>query len=160
MKIKRVTANNRRRLFEIETKDRALPFPYAKAQPEPTTDDPIVELFVDPELAREAFTYVLASGAEGSVHIDWVLDHNEDPAYLADLLVHRLTVEAVKRFETSPLSAREIARLLHTSPTQLYRLIDTTNYTKSAKQLFTLLHALGCEVEFTIKDHALKPAAR
>jgi hypothetical protein len=34
---------------------------------------------VDPELGREAFTFRLASGAEGSVPIDAVLEYNEDP---------------------------------------------------------------------------------
>ena len=43
-------------------------------------------VYVDPELAREAFTFVLASGKEGSVHIDHVLEYNNDPATLRDLL--------------------------------------------------------------------------
>lgn len=33
-------------------------------------------MFVDPELGREAITYRLESGREGSVHIDAVLEYN------------------------------------------------------------------------------------
>ncbi len=36
---------------------------------------------IDAELGREAFTYRLACGAEGSVHVDSVLDVNADPDY-------------------------------------------------------------------------------
>jgi len=53
------------------------------------------------ELGNEAVTYVLRSGAEGSIHIDHVLEYNQDPDYLAELLSHKLAVEAVKRIEKS-----------------------------------------------------------
>jgi hypothetical protein len=36
--------------------------------------DPIAELFVDPEAAREAFTYMLRSGRTGTVHVEQVLE--------------------------------------------------------------------------------------
>ena len=58
----------------------------------------------------------LESGAEGSVHIDSVLEYNEDPGYMADLALYRLSQEARERFEASGLSAREVARSLGTSP--------------------------------------------
>lgn len=51
-------------------------------------------MYVDPELGREGFTYQLSSGAEGSVHIDAVLEYNEDPSYMAELTMYRLTQEA------------------------------------------------------------------
>ena len=35
-----------------------------------SSTDRIAEVFVDPELGREGFTYRLSSGDEGSVHID------------------------------------------------------------------------------------------
>jgi len=85
-------------------------------------------LYVDPELGREGFTYLLVSGAEGSVLVDYVLDYNEEPGYMRDLLLCNLTVEALDRLEASPLSRREIIRRLGTSPAQFCRLIDLTNY--------------------------------
>ena len=152
MKITSVRANNRKRVFEVVTRSGEWSFPYGKTDPSPTPADPIVELFIDPELAREGFTYVLASGAEGSVMMDHVLDYNEDPGYMRDLLLHNLTVEALKRLETAALSKREIIRRLGTSPAQFYRLLDTTNYRKSVDKMLALLQVLGCEVEVTVRE--------
>ncbi len=85
---------------------------------------------VDPELGREAFTYVLKSGREGSVHMEQILDYNEDPTYIRDAILYKLTIEAQKRIRRSALSKREIIRRLGTSATQFYRLIDQKNYKK------------------------------
>ncbi len=151
MKITSVTANNRKRAFEVTTRRGQWPFPYSEAEPEPTTSDPLVELYIDPELGREGFTYLLASGAEGSVLMDHVLDYNEEPGYMRDLLLYNLTVEALKRLEASSLSKREIIRRLGTSPAQFYRLIDPTNYRKSVDKLLSLLQVLDCEVEVIVR---------
>ena len=151
MKIRRITANNRRREFLIHTSSaRELAFPYAKADPVPSPDNPLTDVFVDEELGNEAFTYTLRSGEQGSVHIDQVLEFNEDPEYLADLLAYELSVEAKRRLEMSSLSRRQIARRLDTSVPQLHRLLDPTNTTKSLKQLVALLHVLGCDVELVV----------
>ncbi len=159
MKLLSVAANNRRHLFEVRTRRQDFVFPYAKADPAPSAGDRIAEVFVDPELGREAFTFRLASGAEGSVHIDAVLEYNEDPSYMADLALYRLTQEAQARFEKSGLSTREVARSLGTSPTQLYRLLDPTNYTKSLRQLMALLYLLGCDVDVEIKERPGRAAS-
>lgn len=151
MKIASVAANNRKRAFEVVTRRGQWLFPYSKAEPSPTPLDPLVELYIDPELGREGFTYVLASGAEGSVHIDHVLDYNEEPGYMRDLLLYNLTVEALDRIEASALSRREIIRRLGTSPAQFYRLIDPTNYRKSVDKLLSLLQVLDCEVEVIVR---------
>jgi hypothetical protein len=151
VKVTSVTANNRKRAFEVKTRRGQWLFPYSKAEPEPTTSDPLVELYIDPELGREGFTYLLASGAEGSVLVDHVLDYNEEPGYMRDLLLHNLTVEALERIEASPLSKREIIRRLRTSPAQFYRLIDPTNYRKSVDKMLALLQVLDCEVEVIVR---------
>jgi len=151
VKISSVTANNRRKVFEVATRRGQWPFPYSKAEPSPAASDPLVRLYIDPELGREGFTYLLASGAEGSVHIDHVLDYNEEPGYMRDLLLHNLTCEALDRIEASPLSKREIIRRLGTSPAQFYRLIDPTNYRKSVDKMLALLQVLDCEVEVVVR---------
>jgi hypothetical protein len=118
-------------------------------------------VYVDEELGREGFTYELESGAEGSVHMDAVLEYNDDPGHLADLMIYRLTVEAQNRLEDSPLSTREVARRLGTSLSQLYRLLDPTNYRKSVRQMASLLYILGCDVEVRVTDRkAGEPAAQ
>jgi hypothetical protein len=159
VKILSVATNNRRHAFEVRTRRQQFVFPYAKASPAPSTGDRVAEVFVDPELGREAFTFRLDSGAEGSVHIDAVLEYNEDPSYMADLALYRLTQEARKRFEISGLSTREVARSLGTSPTQLYRLLDPTNYSKSLRQLLSLLYLLGCDVDVEVKDRPGRAAS-
>jgi hypothetical protein len=151
VKITSVVANNRKRAFEVETRRGQWLFPYSKAEPEPTASDRLIELYIDPELGREGFTYLLASGAEGSVLMDHVLDYNEEPGYMRDLLLHNLTVEALERLQTSPLSKREIIRRLGTSPAQFYRLIDPTNYRKSVDKMLMLLRVLDCEVEVIVR---------
>lgn len=152
MKILGVMVNNRKHVFEVRTRRGTLVFPYAKCDPAPSPADRVTEVFVDPELGREGFTYRLNSGVEGSVHVDAVLEYNEDPAYMAELMLYRLSQEAKERFEESGLSVRQVSQLLDTSPTQLYRLLDPTNYAKSLRQLISLLYVLGCEVDVEIKE--------
>jgi hypothetical protein len=130
------------------------PFPYSEADPRPNVDNRIGEVFVDKELGNEAFTYILESGEEGSIHIEQVLEYNEDPKYLADLLTYKLSLEAQKRFETSELSRRQVAKRLKTSVPQLYRLLDPANTRKSMKQLVALLHILNCDVDLVVRKRS------
>lgn len=151
MKIRKVAANNRKHAFEVTVGRGVLPFPYSKADPSPVASDPVARVFVDGELGREGFTYVLRSGAEGSVHVDAVLEHNEDPAYMRDLLLYELTLQAQICMEESPLSQAEILRRAKTSPSQVARLLDASNKTKSVDKLVVLLGAMDCEVEFNVR---------
>lgn len=153
MKIKSVTVNKRKSQLELAVRSgKRFPFPFAKMNPLPTSSNPLVSAYVDDELAREAVTYVLRSGAEGAVHIDHALDYNEDPRYLTDLMIHKLTVEVERRVERSGLSRRELARRLRTSVPQLYRLLDPTNTQKNLGQLMALLQLLDCEVRLVGKS--------
>ncbi len=155
MKIRTVTFNNRRNEFTVTTRSgNTYAFPYAEADPHPSSEDRIEELFVDKELGNEAFTYILKSGEEASVHIDQVLEYNEDPKYLAALLTYKLTLEAQRRIEGSSLSRRQIAKRLNTSVPQLYRLLDSANTRKSMNQLVSLLHVLNCDVDLIVKNRA------
>ncbi|MGB5715604.1 MAG: hypothetical protein WBN81_00740 [Gammaproteobacteria bacterium] len=152
MKIRSVTFNNRRNEFAVVTRSGATyTFPYLEADPQPSSDDRIGEVFVDKELGNEAFTYILESGEQGFIHIEQVLEYNEDPKYLADLLTYKLTLEAQEGVEGSGLSMRQIAKRLKTSVPQLYRLLDPANTRKSMSQLVALLHVLDCDVELIVK---------
>ena len=155
MKIRSVTLNDRRNEFAVTTRSgNTYAFPYAEADPRPSSEDRIEELFVDKELGNEAFTYILRSGEVGSVHIDHVLEYNEDPKYLAELLTYKLILEAQRRIEGSSLSRRQIAKRLNTSVPQLYRLLDPANTRKSMNQLVSLLHILDCDVDLIVKKRA------
>ncbi len=150
MKILKVTADSRHRRFDVATRRGVLPFPFGRCDPAPSPQDRLADVYVDSELGREAFTYRLASGAEGSVHIDSVLDVNADPDYIARLGMYELTLAAKDRLAASGLSVRQAAERLGTSPTQLYRLLDPTNYSKSARQLLGVLALGGASV--TVSD--------
>ena len=151
MKIRSVKTNNRKKAFEVRTHSKVFTFPYAKAEPPPSSSDPVSQVAVDKELGREGFVYTLDSGAEGTIHIEQVLEYNQDPGYLRDLLLYKLTIEAQKRVEESALSKREIIRRLGTSATQFYRILDQTNYRKSVDQVLNLLHVLDCDVDLVVR---------
>src|SRR5262245_7077295 len=151
MKIARVQVNNRRKTFEVTAAGKRLEFPFAQLQVSPTAADRIAKVYVDRELGAEGFTYVLESGRDGTVHAEQVLEYNRDPDHLRDLLLYRLTLEAQKRISKTRLAKREIIRRLGTSPTQLYRLLDQTNYRKSIDQLLRLLQVLDCDVQLVVR---------
>lgn len=126
MKIRNVEINNRKNEFTVTTWSGSVyVFPYSKADPYPKPDNRIKKLFVDKEFAREAFTYLLESGEEGSIHLEQILEqileYNYDPTYYAELLIYKLSLEArqrVEKSETLPLSNLWSAHLL-VKPQQL-----------------------------------------
>lgn len=151
MKIRTVHYDNRKKAFEVVTNAKSYSFPYAKLAARPSGQNPIKRVYVDEELGNEAFTYELASGDEGTVHIDQVLEYNRDPRYMRDMLLYKLTLAARERVKRTRLSKRELIRRLGTSPSQFYRLLDQTNYSKSIDQLMALLGILDCEVDLVVK---------
>ena len=153
MKVQKVSINNRRKEFSVATRaGTVFTFPYAEADPGPSSTNRIEKVFVDRELGNEAITYVLNSGDEGSLHIEQILEYNEDPNYMADLLTYKLTLEALNGIENSDLSRRQIAKRLKTSVPQLYRLLDPANTSKSINQLVALLHVLNRKVDLVVND--------
>ncbi len=157
MKIENVRANNRKKAFEIETGAGAYTFPYALLELQPSPKNRIIEAFPDEDLGREGFTYRLANGCEDTVHLDAVLEYNQDPGYLNDLLLHRLTLEAQKAVKCSDLSKRELIRRLGTSASQFYRLLDSTYSKKSVGQMLALLHLLGRDVDVVVSPQRSWP---
>jgi hypothetical protein len=160
VKIQSVSTNNRRHRFEVHTHRGVYDLPYSRTSPSPTPTNKVVEVGPDPDLGNEAFTYRLASGDEGSVHLDSVLEFNEDPEYMADLTLYNLSVEAKRRLESSGLSMRQVADTLGTSPTQVYRLLDPDNRRKSMRQVVALFSVLGCDVEVHVRERSDGTTAR
>jgi predicted XRE-type DNA-binding protein len=151
MKIQSVTHNNRKKAFQVKMSKKLFQLPYSKVNPQPCAPYPITRVFVDKELGSGGFTCVMESGKEGAVHSEQVLEYNQDPHYMRDTLLYKLTIEVQKRVEASALSKREIIRRLGTSATQFYRLLDQTNYRKSVDQLLSLLHVLDCDVDLLVR---------
>jgi hypothetical protein len=151
VKISEVAIDNRRRAFQVRAGGRTFTYPFSKARPQPTPRDRVVFATIDRECAKEVFVYRLESGAEGDVHIEEVLEYNRDPGFERKRLLYQLTVEAQDRLARSPLSKREIIRRLRTSPSQLYRILDQTNYRKSIDQVIALLNVLECDVDLVVR---------
>ena len=151
MKIRGVTLNNRKKEFVVRTRSKTYVYPYARLHVRPTPKNRVAKVHVDKELANEGFTYILDSGKEGTIHIDQVLDYNQDPAHLKELLLYKLTIEAQKRVKSSALSKREIIRRLGTSAAQFYRLLDQSHYRKTIGQMMALLHILDCEIDIVVR---------
>jgi len=157
VKIRSIRANNRKRVFEVHGAARTFAFPYALLRVRPTRENRVAGVFPDEELGGEGFTYRLEDGTEDTVPMDAVLEYNRDPAYLNELLLHRLTVEARAAVAATGLGKRELTRALRTSATQLYRLLDPTNHAKSVGQMLALLHLLGQNVDVVVTSRARAP---
>jgi diguanylate cyclase (GGDEF)-like protein/PAS domain S-box-containing protein len=154
-----VRANNRRRAFEIRANGRDLVFPYGRLEPPPGDGDRVVEARPAEVAGDPAFHYRFASGFEGTVTLERVRQYEEGPARRTEELLEKLTREARSAVARSDLSKREISRLLGTSTSQLYRLLDPEYRGKSAGQMLALLHAMGTEVRVEI-DPGRESAAR
>jgi hypothetical protein len=122
-------------------------FPWAQLDVVPSATDPVAHVAPDPELGNEGFTYELASGAEGTVHVDHVLRFVRDPDYQRTELLYALTKETIGALAASGRTKRSVARQLGTSLAQLARLLDPANSRKSLDQMIRLLTALGRNVE-------------
>jgi hypothetical protein len=158
VKIEAVKPDNRRRAFRICAGAAQYWMPYAILPNPPGPGNQVVEVEPDAEIGNEGFTYRLADGTEDTIPLDAVLEYNREPTLMNDLLLHHLTVEALDALEESPLAVRELIRRLQTSPSQFYRLLDTTNTSKSVGQMVALLHLLGRDVELVVKRR--EPVAR
>ena len=126
MRIESIKRDDAQQVFIVRTWCGSYVFPYGKASPAPTAANPLTDVYIDEELALEGFTYRLASGDEGSVLVDQVLDYSQDPAYLRNMLLYRLTLEAQRQLQETTLSKREIIRRLGTSPAQFYLTFRTS----------------------------------
>ena len=147
-----VVSNAHKQAFEIEIEGMTpMEYPYPQCCPAPAREDPVVRVELDPELGFTGFVYFLASGSEGVVLSDHILRYNRDPSYLVDEMLYELSCEAKSRLESSPIGIRALSRRLETSPTQIYRLVDPTNYGKTLDQMVRLLSALEADVQLLIR---------
>lgn len=150
MKILRVVANNRKKEIVVETKRGRFIFPFTKLRLRPSAVDPITEIYPDTETGHEAFTYLLRSGKEDTIHVDQVLAYNEDPEYVREELLFRLSMTAQESIRKQRISKRFLARRLNTSPAHIHRLLDQTYYGKTIDQMIRLLAVLGQTVNLQV----------
>ena len=154
MKVKKVVANNRKKAFEVTTAHAVYDYPYSRLSLMPGEKNPVQEVFSDPEIGHDGFTYRLTSGDEDTILMDQVLEYAKDPEYLRRDLLFRLTIQAQKRMKETKASKREITRRMGTTPAQFYRLMDQKNLNKTIDQMVKLLAALDCPVNLVFDDAA------
>ena len=150
MKIRSVRSDPRRRAFAVSLARGVVEYPWAQLEVVPSAADPVASVGPDPDLGGEGFTYLLASGAEGTVHVDHVRRLVGDPDYRRKELLYELTNEAVDAMAKSGRTKRSLTRQLGTSLAQLARLLDARNSHKSMDQMIRLLTALGRRVELHV----------
>ncbi len=147
-----VVGNAHKQAFEVEIEGAArMEYPYSQCCPAPTREDAVARVELDPELGFTGFVYFLTSGCEGVVLSDHILRYNRDPSYLVDEMLYELSCEARSRLEISPIGIRALSRRLETSPAQIYRLVDPTNYGKTLDQMVRLLAVLEVDVRLLIR---------
>ncbi|HKJ91137.1 MAG TPA: hypothetical protein VJ960_08405 [Oceanipulchritudo sp.] len=151
--------NNRRKVFSLDTDRGKMEFPYACADPQPVRGNYVREAFADPELGNEAFTYRLESGEEGAIHGDSVLEQNQDPDHLSELMLYHMNLALRKTVAESSLSKREIIRKSKISAPQLYHLLNPANSQKSASQIFRVFYVLDRDLEFNIRERRPRHAS-
>ena len=151
MKIKRVVPNNHKKAFVVHTRDGPLSIPYAVLKPSPSSKTPLDSVG---EIADDglSFSYTLISGETGVVTVSTLDRYHATSSEFNQRMLRRLTQEVLDALSTKPISKSELARQLSTSMSQLYRLLDPDYDKKSVGQMCALLHLLGKEVDFVIRD--------
>lgn len=149
-KISSVKVDNKKRQLCIKRGRDEMSLPYGKLSSSPNSKNPIVDIYVDKELASEAVTFELQDGTIDSVPLDAFLDFNQDPEYLRTLELYNMTLKAEELLRESGMSKRAITRRMETSMSQLNRLLDSSNNQKSIDQMMKLLTILGATVKVEV----------
>jgi len=158
VRIRSVRFDNRRQAFHVVVGTKTYELPYA-AMDRTRGRLRVVRAFVDPEIGRQGFAFELDDGEIGGVHVDDVLLVGGDPGAMRKNTLYRLTIAAEDALAESGVSKRSLARRLGTSMSQLARLLDATNYTKSVERMMDLLRALGRDVEVVVRKRQPGTAA-
>ncbi len=108
-----------------------------------------VSIDIDEALGRQGATFVLADGTRGDLPADFVLYYC-DPTYDWSPL-NQLKRALRDKLEASRLSVRVLADALHTSPSQVVRLLEENRGSKQLLQLLKLAELAGYRVSFTLK---------
>lgn len=148
MKIKRVLAHSKKKAFLLQVAKKTYEVPYSTLKIKPSTQDPVVSVFVDKELGGLGFSYTLRSGKEDSMLLEQVLEMHHDPEIARKRALYDLTCLAQDVTERSKLPKRVIARRLGCTPTHLYRLLDQSFYGKTIDQMVKLLSVLDVELSW------------
>lgn len=155
MKITAVSINRRKRSLEIKTRTGNFSLPWNRLSLKPSAKVTLVSAEIDNETGRESLLLRYSNGAIDGIHVDAFLDYNRDPNFLRDLALYQMSAHALEAMKSCGLSKHEVMRRMQTSPSQLYRLLDPTNYNKTVDQMLKLLSVLGSHVQWKFERHKL-----
>ncbi len=147
-KFKEVEFNNKKKVFFLEyTSGLRLQLPYSALK----IREKVMDAFPDPEVGGHSFCFILSNGKKEFVPFDQPLDILQQPEYVKQHTLYEITKQLNGFIKREKVSKRELARRLHTSFSQLVRLLDTTNYKKELSRLIELAALLNYKFswEFT-----------
>ena len=150
MKVTDVKIDSRKKELVITAGRKTFRYPLAFV----SSGDGVIAAEADQETGNEAITCLLASGNTRTVHLDDIRAQLGDADYLREQMLYGMTLQAQKSVRERRVAKRGLCRLLHTSPAQVYRLLDQTCYSKTVDQMLRLLQVLGCTVKLEISQAA------
>lgn len=113
-------------------------------------NNPFVSIKIDPVAQNQAVFFVLKDGSKGDFPSDFVLYHC-DPTYDWSPL-NQIKKVLKNKLKSSSLSVRVMADALHTSPSQVVRLLQANKASKHLSQLFQLAELAGYQIEIQLKE--------
>ncbi len=152
-KFKEIKPNYRKQILEICLKEgkrvKSYELPFAIFfDKKISAKNKFISLKIDKEAASQGASFVLEDGSRGNFPADLVLYYC-DPDYRWSPL-NQLKNLLKKKIQKSQLSLRLLANTLHTSPTQINRLLQTDRVPKQLGQLIHLAHLAGYELDIIL----------
>jgi hypothetical protein len=151
---KEVKPNYRKNVLEITLRERrkltkySLPFAVFKGY-KIHGKNRFASIAIDPELGNQGVSFALEDGSKGDFPADFVLYHCA-PTYDWSP-VNQLKRALKGKLDIANLSVRVLADALHTSPSQVVRLLQENTGSKQLAQLFKLADIAGYEIQFHLK---------
>lgn len=147
-KFKTVEFNNKKRVFHLQyTSGLQLECPFSAIG----LNQKVVEAGPDLEAGGHSFFYVLEDGSKDYVPYDQPLHITQHPEYVKEQALYEMTKLINQFIRKEKISKRELARRLHTSPSQLERLLDPTNHKKELSRLIEIAALLNYEFRWEFK---------
>ena len=148
---RKVAFDNRKKVFYLEyTSGLHVECPYSALG----IRDKVVAVAPDRESGRHSFYFVLTNGKKEFVPFDQPLYVVQNPEYVKQNTLYKVTKQLNEFIEKEKVSKRELARRLGTSMSQLSRLLDTANYKKELSRLIELAAMLNYEFKWAFKRAA------
>ena len=126
-----VYANHRAQVFVVHLGQRKLQYPFALLDPKPRRWDRFDHYYVDETLGSTAVWYVLQSGKQGLLTAEEVLNYYREPSDVRTRMLCELTYAALEHISSTGFSRSQILKRLHTSPSQLQRILDPSPTTSA-----------------------------